>query len=317
MKTPVKTAIVAALAMMTGLSAFAVEAKVTSVSGKVQKQEKGASAWTDVKQNDVLKEGTMLSTGFNSSVTINIDGSICTLQPLTRMSLEQLSQKDVSQNGKDKTVTKTALYIDTGKASFKVNSTDKKLNDFKVHSPASTASVRGTEFTFYSVGTVRTLNGLVAVSAGRTREQVASTRDSFYVAPEEKPSVFTPIKDVGGGNGGGTPVFAGNSVTTNIDTGIRQDPVSQKQSAAGGLAGNTASLAAKEARAPMTSGQMERPPVAPIEVGNTEVYEVSASSSSSTSSTSSSTSTSSTSSSSTSSGDSSKTTDINITINVQ
>ena len=59
--------------------------------------------------------------------------------------MEQLSNKVL---GDDKNITKTIVYIDTGKASFTVNSTKKNLNDFKVYTPASTASVRGTAFDY-------------------------------------------------------------------------------------------------------------------------------------------------------------------------
>lgn len=277
MKTPVKTAIIAALTMAAGLSAFAVEAKITSVSGKVQKQEKGSSVWVDVKQNDVINEGTILSTGFNSSVTINIDGSICTLQPLTRMSLEQLAQKDVVQDGQNKTVTKTALYLDTGKASFKVNSTDKKLNDFKMYSPASTASVRGTEGVMYANGLVRGVTGLIAVSSGGDRNLVQKNRDKFFVPSMQPISVFTSVKEVGGG-GNATAVYAGNTTSVNSVTQLRNDPSNTKQQAVFATAGSmgTMNLAAKERKTAASGGGGPRTnnEVAPITINNTETLAV-------------------------------------------
>lgn len=253
MKNTAKLSLAAlVLAALASSSAVAQSAKVTSVTGKVECQKTTSSPWTEVKQDDVLDVGSIISTGFNSYATLNIDGNVCTLQPLTRMSIEHLSKSDVVQNGTNKTVTKTAVFIDTGKASFKVNSTDKKLNDFKVHSPAATASVRGTEYTFNAIdGSISTTKGMVALSSGTSRT-VVNRNTELYIRPEKEPSVFTSIKDVGGGSGA-VPVYAGETVKYVSSSGERQTPLAQRKINATALPESTATLAEKEKCTPVAS----------------------------------------------------------------
>lgn len=253
MRNFTKAAIAAILAVSVNIATFAAEeitAKVTALTGKVQIQLKGNDEWKDAKVGDLLKEGTIITTGFNSNATLNIEGSVCTLQPLTRMSLEQLAQKEVSQNGDDKTVTKTSVYIDTGKATFKVNSNSKKLNDFKVHSPASTASVRGTEFTVYASGTIETNEGLVAVSNGGSRStfNTPAKREEYFVSPDKKVSVFTSTYNVGGATDG-VPVYAGEKIYVDPKTGTHQDPKVREMEDATNIGSSTVSLAEIESEA--------------------------------------------------------------------
>ena len=177
---------------------FAIDIKVTSLNGKCQVQEKGFSDWIDLNKGDIIKEGSIISTGFNSNLVINLGDSVCNVVPLTRLSLEQLSNKIL---GDDKNITKTIVYIDTGKASFTVNSTKKNLNDFKVYTPASTASVRGTAFDSYASGEVNVTHGFVGVNIGETRENISKEE---FISDGKEITAFTSTESVGGGS---IPVF--------------------------------------------------------------------------------------------------------------
>lgn len=202
-------------------SIFAIDAKVTSLNGKCQVQEKGSSIWTDLSKGDIIKEGSIISTGFNSSLVINLGDSVCNVAPLTRLSLEQLSNKALEN---DKNITKTIVYIDTGKASFTVNSTKKNLNDFKVYTPASTASVRGTAFDSYASGEVNVTHGLVGVNQGETRDNISTEE---FIPDEKEITAFTSTESVGGGS---IPVFAGQRILLNGDGLITiEDPFSQRE----------------------------------------------------------------------------------------
>ncbi len=240
----------AAFMIAAGCSAFAANAgltaKITAVTGKVQTLHKGEENWKDAKIGDMIEEGTIITTGFNSNATLNIEGSVCTLQPLTRLSLEQLAQKEVSQDS-GKTVTKTSVYIDTGKATFKVNSSSKKLNDFKAHSPASTASVRGTEFTLYADGTIETTEGLVAASEGGSRASfnTSAKREEYFIAPDKKVSVFTSTYNVGGSSSG-MPVYAGEKIHLDPRTGTYANPVIREKEELTNPGSGTGTLAAAE-----------------------------------------------------------------------
>lgn len=240
MKKNFKCLISLALMACGTISAFAVDAKVTSVTGKVQMQKKGSSEWVDLSKGDTVEEGAIISTGFNSNATLKLGESVCTISPLTRMSVEQLTRQDVA--GTDKNVTKTTVYIDTGKASFKVNSTSKNLNDFKVHTPASTASVRGTAFDSYASGETDVTEGLVGMSDGETREQVAEESGNLFISDGKALTGFSQTKDVGGGL---IPVFAGQRITITNGADAQENPLNRKLTDTYSLAGDSASLAEK------------------------------------------------------------------------
>ncbi len=240
MKKNFKCLIGLAIAACGAVSAFAFDATVTSVTGKVQVQKKGSSEWVDLSKGDLVEEGALISTGFNSNATLNLGESVCTIAPLTRMSVEQLTRKDVE--GTDKNVTKTTVYIDTGKASFKVNSTSKNLNDFKVHTPASTASVRGTAFDSYASGETDVTEGLVGMSGGELRENVEGGSDQYFISDGKALTGFSQTKDVGGGL---IPVFAGQRITITNGTASTDNPINQRFADAYSLPGDSADLAEK------------------------------------------------------------------------
>jgi len=267
MKKNFKCLIGLAIAACGAVSAFAFDAKVTSVTGKVQVQRKGSSEWVDLSKGDLVEEGAIISTGFNSNATLNLGESVCTIAPLTRMSVEQLTRKDVE--GTDKNVTKTTVYIDTGKASFKVNSTSKNLNDFKVHTPASTASVRGTAFDSYASGETDVTEGLVGMSGGETREAVEGGSDQYFISDGKALTGFSQTRDVGGGL---VPVFAGQRITITDGTASTDNPVNQRFADAYALPGDSADLAEKTvvASSVATGGSLATPEG--TEVVNTTSY---------------------------------------------
>lgn len=193
--------------------AFAIDACIMSANGKVQKRV--GNDWVDLKAGDVLSEGDVISTGFNSNAIIRLENSVCSIESLTRLSIEQIYNKKLSDDGKN--VTKTIIYVDSGKASFKVNSTSKNLNDFKVHTPASTASVRGTEFDVYSDGEVDVSEGLVGV-----KEASEIDKEDLFISDGKPLTGFTQTKDVGGGL---IPVFAGQKVEIGSDVSVITNPL--------------------------------------------------------------------------------------------
>ena len=114
---------------------FALNGQVIAVSGKVEIQS-GSGAWKPLKAGDALSAGSMISTGFKSEATIKLGASILTVRPLTRMTLNQLVEKE--------DVVDTEVYLEVGNVKAEVNSLNNKKNGFTVKSPVATASVRGT-----------------------------------------------------------------------------------------------------------------------------------------------------------------------------
>lgn len=156
---------------------FAIEAKVISVSGKVQIQK--GSAWVDLKPGDLIKKGDMIQTGFKSEAEIALtssnENSRIKVAPLSRLTIEQLAENAAGD--------KTSVYLATGSVSSDIKKTADKRAGYTVRSPVATASVRGTaidmKMTFDSVQIV-TREGSAAAwktSAQDAGPQIADDAD--------------------------------------------------------------------------------------------------------------------------------------------
>jgi len=140
-----------------GLAA-APQAILTELKGKVEVKLLSAKAWIPATEGMKISTLTSISTGFDSSVKIVIDQNTILVKPLTRMTIDKLAESQ----GK---VT-TNCFLRVGSVKAEVKSAEGVKQDFKVQSPYSTASVRGTGFEHYGVGTI-VEHGLVSVIPGR------------------------------------------------------------------------------------------------------------------------------------------------------
>lgn len=222
------------------VSVFAAGAKVVSVTGKAEIQE--GSIWAPLSVGDTIDKGTVISTGFKSSVVVSFNQSKFTLGPLTRITIDEL----VSSGTKDN----TELYISCGSVSASVNKEGGKAVGFKVRSPVATASVRGTEFKMTSNGKLSVSSGLVGFGPKESRP---SDRQAAPVAEEKKnnqeqapkSTVFTSASDVG--NDGATPVFAGQTSKTDVVTGKQSSPAVEKSRSSRISSEGVSTMAQKEA----------------------------------------------------------------------
>jgi ferric-dicitrate binding protein FerR (iron transport regulator) len=133
------------------------EARFLEFSGTVEVKEASASTWRPAVQQEVIKRDTAISTGFKSIALISLGGnSRLMVQPLTRLSLEELLQRD----GREEVL----LYLRSGRVRAEVTPPAGGKTSFTVRSPMATASVRGTAFRFdtrrlqVDSGTVRLSN---------------------------------------------------------------------------------------------------------------------------------------------------------------
>lgn len=188
-----------ALSVLTALSVCALEAKVISVTGQVEQQR--GSSWIAVKTGDRLQKGAVISTGFNSEATLDINGTKLKVGALTRMTIEQLADNA----SKDE----TQVFIDSGKVQADVSHTENRRNSFKVRSPVATASVRGTNIEMYAFGPFSVLDGMADYGPAESlaAEILNSLTESGSQQPYSIPNVFTTALAVGGTYG--TPVYAG------------------------------------------------------------------------------------------------------------
>lgn len=132
-------------------TAFAKTAIIKEVKGKVKIKLPGKS-WELAEANTEITKGTVISTGFKSQAILDLGDSFITVKALTRMKLEELLEREDT--------VQTDIYLNFGKVSAEVKSSDEKEHDFKLKSPVSTAAVRGTRLE-YNMFSVFVVNGLV------------------------------------------------------------------------------------------------------------------------------------------------------------
>jgi hypothetical protein len=115
-------------------------ASFREVTGTVEIKAPGSTAWTGAAAGDRIGRDTLISTGFKSSAVILLGNSVIMVQPVTRLSLEEIIR---NQDGEQ-----VMLYLQTGRIRAEVNPPVGGTSDFTVRSPIATASVRGTSFEF-------------------------------------------------------------------------------------------------------------------------------------------------------------------------
>jgi hypothetical protein len=145
---------------------FAQEALIREISGTVEVKAANAADWSPAVRGQSIARSTLISTGFKSSALIVIGNSTLSVQPLTRLSLEELASAEGSE--------KVDLSLRTGRVRANVKPPAEGKIDFTVRSPSSTASVRGTSFEFNGIE-LRVAEGTVHLSgAGRNGTYVGA-----------------------------------------------------------------------------------------------------------------------------------------------
>jgi hypothetical protein len=147
---------------------YADQATIEEVVGKVEIRPIGGD-WSLARQGTVVNGGDTISTGFGSSASIKLGGSTVTVTPLTRLTLEELVEREGAQQ--------TRLFLQVGKVRADVRTAEGLSHDFQLRSASTTASVRGTSFEFDGVS-VRGFTGEVQVSnlAGHGRRVIRGER---------------------------------------------------------------------------------------------------------------------------------------------
>ncbi|MDR2618899.1 MAG: FecR family protein [Treponema sp.] len=176
-------------------------ASFREVSGTVEIKSPGSSLWAKAAAGDKIANNTVISTGFKSTAVILAGNSVIVVQPVTRLSLEE-----IIQNQNDERV---GLYLQTGKIRAQVNPPAGGRSDFTVRSPTATASVRGTSFEFdtenlrVDEGRVQyaSANGRgVSVAAGGV-SYVNETNNTVITPFEAAAELLTPAPPPGSGSG--------------------------------------------------------------------------------------------------------------------
>ena len=98
-----------------------------------------------------------ISTGFGANAVLSLGTNNLIVSPLTRMTLDAFLEKE-------QTVT-TNLFLRVGAVRARVDDSGAKKQAFTITSPYSTASVRGTDFSYDGVN-LRVFNGSVGLLIG-------------------------------------------------------------------------------------------------------------------------------------------------------
>ena len=151
----IKSLLITAVLLAFGTSAFAADATVTFVSGKVEVQRNGQ--WVALQKGDVVSKSETISTGFQSEAKIKLMESVLYLGPVTRVTLEELSATEQKDN--------VNVYLKTGTTRSQVKHVDNKRVNYQVHTAVAVASCRGTGFILDDSNTVEVTENTVAVGS--------------------------------------------------------------------------------------------------------------------------------------------------------
>jgi hypothetical protein len=173
--------------------AWAQEAFIREINGVVEVKAPGQAAWVPARAGQRLEQAALISTGFRSSALITVGNSTITVRPLTRLTLEELSEREGNEQ--------VSINLRAGRVRADVAPSAGRRTDFTVRSPIATASVRGTSFEFDGVrlsveeGRVYVASGNTGgayVSAGHTVSTNTETGRTASVAESAREELVLP-----------------------------------------------------------------------------------------------------------------------------
>ncbi len=133
---------VSAAAVEQATDALALQAIFMDVQGKVRWRTNENAPWTEAKVNDLLNAGAEIRTGLKSRSTLRVGKNATILVDSgTTFQLPEMVQEGQTL--------RTLATVKSGRADFKVDHVG-FANDFKVVTPQTTLSVRGTGFALAS-----------------------------------------------------------------------------------------------------------------------------------------------------------------------
>jgi hypothetical protein len=168
------TALLSVLCCAGSLFAQAPEAFIQELSGTVEVRLSESSQWVPAGEGMRLEQSSIISTGLQSSATIVIGRSKIMVRPLTRLTIEELSAlQDTEQ---------VELFLRAGKVRAEVTPPASGRTNFTVRSSQATNSVRGTAFEFDTMRVIVEEGRVWFVpSAGGSAALVRAGESSTYI----------------------------------------------------------------------------------------------------------------------------------------
>lgn len=167
------------LALAWGSSAFAFDATVKSVSGRVEAAPPGSKEMAQIKVGQKLAPGTTIVTSANGeAVILTAPGAAISVQASSRLVLQL---NEFSEEKGKITNRKTVVDLQDGTLSALISKNDPKTTRFEVRTPQGVAAARGT---FFGV-TVQGEESFVAVKEGKVGVQQPEKDKPAPARPEE------------------------------------------------------------------------------------------------------------------------------------
>jgi len=172
-----KRTIMVMLLITTAVFVFAQNSGVfiREMSGTVELQTQGSTGWTPARLNEPIRESTIVSTGFKSTAIIAVGNSTLLVQPLTRMSLGALINRDQTET--------VNLNLNTGKIRIDVKPPAGAKASVSVQTPSATASVRGTAFDLDTVAIQVHEGSVIFQPNGASRSVIVNAGQSSWIDP--------------------------------------------------------------------------------------------------------------------------------------
>jgi hypothetical protein len=203
-----KTLLLLALLAITVVSSLSAQtATVDRISGKVE-YRLGGGGWEPAEVGLTLPLNATISTGFGASAVLNLGSSVLEVRQLTRLTIEELADNGLTAD----------VFVPVGTVRASVNASAGRRADFRVRTPLSTASVRGTEFETNG-WQLAVANGIVEFAdlLNRTRDVGAGELSSLSGGSPTDPAQEADDKaDIG--DGGGPPDFSGGTASSGYIT---------------------------------------------------------------------------------------------------
>jgi hypothetical protein len=220
---------------MIAYASLALSAETSAIlkdlKGKVEVKALGQD-WKPAADGMKIDFLTTVSTGFDSTATLMIGKNMVHIDPLTRLTVDKIVEKAGSLS--------TSLHLRVGNVSAEVKAPAGVTQDFKVTSPYSTASVRGTKFSYNGLKLV-VREGRVAFIPGKPAREImlpASAKKGAAASGSGAAGEAAPA----GGSGGEAAAAAGGEAVPAGGTG-------GEAAAAGGTGGEAAAAVGGEAAA--------------------------------------------------------------------
>jgi hypothetical protein len=151
---------------------YAQNGIIRELSGTVEIKKPGTSNYVAAKAGDQISQDTIISTAFKSIATVEVGSAVIMVQPLTRLSLTEISSTANSET--------ININLQAGRVRVDVNPPAGKNASMAVTSPSATASVRGTSFDF-STQNLYVQHGTVSFTGNRGDSQLVNAGSDSQV----------------------------------------------------------------------------------------------------------------------------------------